>query len=162
MTKFHDQLDFIKEIDKLKQVVRRNYLLDGSRSENTAEHSWHASLSALILEEYSNQPVDIYKVATMLLIHDLVEIEAEHPKKGLQTYYGVRLNDLLDLAGPEAGATILVMTASDGYTVEVSLADVDKCTDCLVAFEDDGTLSMVMAGMQSNYWIKMVHFLEVK
>jgi DMSO/TMAO reductase YedYZ molybdopterin-dependent catalytic subunit len=91
-----------------------------------------------------------------------VEIEAEHPKKGLQTYRGIRLNDLLSLAGPEAEANTLVMTSSDGYTTEVSLSDVRNCPDCLIAIEDDGTLSMVMVGMESNFWAKMVNFLEVK
>ena len=91
-----------------------------------------------------------------------VEIEAEHPKKGLQTYRGIRLNDLLNLAGPDDAATTLVMTSSDGYTTEVSLSDVQDCPDCLIAFEEDGTLSMAMVGMESNFWAKMVNFLEVK
>lgn len=91
-----------------------------------------------------------------------VEIEAEHPKKGMQTYRGIYLNDLLNLAGAGAEATTLVMTSSDGYTTEVSLSDVRACSDCLIAFEEDGTLSMVMVGMQSNLWAKMVNFLEVK
>jgi len=69
-------LSLVRELDKLKQVVRRNYLLDATRAENTAEHSWHAALSALLLQEFANQPVDINKVITMLLIHDVVEIEA--------------------------------------------------------------------------------------
>jgi hypothetical protein len=80
----------------------------------------------------------------------------------MQIYTGVRLNDLLDLAIPEMGMTTLVMTASDGYAVEVSLAEVQDCADCLIVVEDDGSLSMVMPGMQSNYWAKMVNFLEVK
>ena len=70
------QLDFIKTADQLKQVIRRNYLIDGSRLENTAEHSWHAALAALLLVEYANEPVNIDKVIRMLLIHDLVEIIA--------------------------------------------------------------------------------------
>ena len=70
------QLNFVKELDKLKQVIRRNYLYDGTRSENTAEHSWHAALSAFILQDFADEAVDICKVGKMLLIHDLVEIEA--------------------------------------------------------------------------------------
>ena len=91
-----------------------------------------------------------------------VEIETEHPKNGMTTYQGVRLADLLNLAGPGEGATTLVMTASDGYAVEVSLNEVQSCDDCLITIEEDGTLSMVMAGMESNYWAKMINFLEVK
>ena len=73
---FLSQLDFIKEADKLKTVIRRNYLLDGSRFENTAEHSWHAALTACILQDQSNQPVNIDRVVKMLLFHDVIEIKA--------------------------------------------------------------------------------------
>lgn len=73
---FLRQLEFIKEADKLKTVIRRNYLLDGSRLENTAEHSWHAALTAFLLIDQSNQPVIIDKVVKMLLIHDVIEIRA--------------------------------------------------------------------------------------
>jgi putative hydrolases of HD superfamily len=67
---------FIAYIDGLKNVIRVNKLFDGSREENTAEHSWHAALGALILAPYANEPVNIDKVIRMLLIHDLIEIEA--------------------------------------------------------------------------------------
>lgn len=69
-------LGFIGYSDRLKQVIRRNGLWDGSRPENTAEHSWHAALSAQLLAPYANQPIDVDKVTRMLLIHDLIEIEA--------------------------------------------------------------------------------------
>lgn len=69
-------LDFIGYIDQLKNVIRRNALWDGSRPENTAEHSWHAALSAQLLAPYANQPIDVDRVTRMLLIHDLIEIEA--------------------------------------------------------------------------------------
>ena len=72
----HNDMAFIAYIDRLKNVIRVNKLFDGSREENTAEHSWHAALSALILAPYANQPVDIDKVIRMLLLHDLIEIEA--------------------------------------------------------------------------------------
>jgi putative hydrolase of HD superfamily len=69
-------IDFISYIDLLKNVIRKNGLHDASREENTAEHSWHAALSALLLAPYADQALDIDKVIKMLLIHDLVEIEA--------------------------------------------------------------------------------------
>jgi putative hydrolase of HD superfamily len=69
-------IDFISYIDQLKTVIRKNGLHDASREENSAEHSWHAALSALLLAPYADQPVDVNKVVKMLLIHDLVEIEA--------------------------------------------------------------------------------------
>jgi len=64
------------ELDKLKGVIRRNYLSDGERLENTAEHSWHVAMQALLFEEYANEPVQIMRVVKMLLIHDIVEILA--------------------------------------------------------------------------------------
>ena len=73
---FANLIDFVGYIDQLKSVIRRNALHDRSRAENTAEHSWHAALSAIVLAPYANDPVDIHKVSQMLLIHDLVEIEA--------------------------------------------------------------------------------------
>lgn len=63
-------------IDRLKNVIRVNGLFDGSREENTAEHSWHAALTALILAPYADEPVDVDRVIRMLLVHDLIEIEA--------------------------------------------------------------------------------------
>jgi putative hydrolases of HD superfamily len=69
-------IEFVAYIDRLKNVIRVNALFDGSREENTAEHSWHAALSALILAPYANDAVDIDRVIRMLLIHDLIEIEA--------------------------------------------------------------------------------------
>ncbi len=69
-------IDFVGYIDELKSVIRKNGLHDGSRAENTAEHSWHAALSAILLAPVANEPVDIHKITRMLLIHDLVEIEA--------------------------------------------------------------------------------------
>jgi putative hydrolase of HD superfamily len=75
-TDFTNTIDFIAYIDQLKSVIRRNGLHDGSRAENTAEHSWHAAMSAQVLAPFANEPVDVDKVSRMLLIHDLVEIEA--------------------------------------------------------------------------------------
>lgn len=70
------QLRFLLEADRLKTVLRGNRLADGSRRENTAEHSWHLTLFAAVLSEWSAEPVDVLRVVQMLLIHDLVEIEA--------------------------------------------------------------------------------------
>jgi putative hydrolases of HD superfamily len=71
------QIEFIVEIDKLKGIVRQTLLTDGSRQENSAEHSWHLALMALVLSEHaSEQGIDLLKVLKMVLIHDLVEIDA--------------------------------------------------------------------------------------
>jgi putative hydrolase of HD superfamily len=70
------QVDFILEIDRLKNVIRRTALTDQSRRENSAEHSWHLAVMALLLHEYADGEVDIQKVVRLLLVHDLVEIDA--------------------------------------------------------------------------------------
>lgn len=70
------QIEFIKEIDKLKYIQRRTKLFNSDRNENDAEHSWHLALMAIVLAEHANEPVDLLKVVKMLLVHDLVEIDA--------------------------------------------------------------------------------------
>ena len=70
------QIAFIKEIDKLKYIQRKTKLFNSDRNENDAEHSWHLALMAIVLAEHANEPVDILKVVKMVLIHDIVEIDA--------------------------------------------------------------------------------------
>ena len=70
------QMNFIAEIDKLKQVIRESWLIDASRKETDAEHSWHITLMAILLNEYANESIDLLRVVKMLLIHDVVEIDA--------------------------------------------------------------------------------------
>ena len=70
------QLDFILEIDKEKNIFRQTHLSGQGRNENDAEHAWHMAIMAYLLKEYSNEPVDIGKVMLMCLIHDIVEIDA--------------------------------------------------------------------------------------
>jgi len=74
--RFEKQIGFILEIDKLKTISRRTYLLNADRSENTAEHSWHLAMMAILLAEHANEPVDVSRVVRMVLIHDIVEIDA--------------------------------------------------------------------------------------
>ncbi len=77
MTRLEQQLNLLMELDKLKAVLRRTRVrcADG-RVENSAEHSWHVAMMALLLQEHANEPVDIAKVVKMLLLHDMVEIDA--------------------------------------------------------------------------------------
>ena len=71
------QMEFIVEIDKLKQVLRQTFTTSKSRQENSAEHSWHIALMAILLSEYTDKTkIDVFRVVKMLLIHDLVEIDA--------------------------------------------------------------------------------------
>ena len=76
MTRLEKQLAFILEIDKVKNVFRQTYLADQSRKENDAEHSWHLAIMAILLKEYAEEEVDVLRVVIMVLIHDLVEIDA--------------------------------------------------------------------------------------
>ncbi|MFZ1948292.1 MAG: HD domain-containing protein [bacterium] len=71
------QMEFLVEIDKLKQVLRRTITIQGDRNENSAEHSWHASLMALVLAEHAaDAGLDLARAVKMMLLHDLVEIDA--------------------------------------------------------------------------------------
>ncbi len=70
------QLEFMIELDKMKNLYRQTYVLHEDKKENDAEHSWHIALMAFLLEEYANSPVNTLKVMKMLLIHDVVEIDA--------------------------------------------------------------------------------------
>ncbi len=69
-------LAFFLEADRLKGVERRNRLADGSRRENTAEHSWHLGIAALVLAPYASEPIDVGTAVAMALVHDIVEIDA--------------------------------------------------------------------------------------
>lgn len=68
--------NFIREIDKEKFITRQTYLSDGNRKENDAEHAWHIAVMTILLSGYSNEKIDVLKTVSMLLIHDLVEIDA--------------------------------------------------------------------------------------
>ncbi len=105
------QMDFCREVDKEKEVFRQSFLCSGNRRENDAEHAWHMALMALVLEEYSNEEVDLLKVISMLLIHDIVEIDAgdtyaydleaiksqeEREKKAADRIFGILPDDQRD------------------------------------------------------------------
>jgi len=70
------QIEFILEVDRLKEVYRQSYILHADRHENSAEHSWHLAIAALLLSEYASQPMDTSRVIQMALVHDLIEIDA--------------------------------------------------------------------------------------
>jgi len=77
MTKLEKQIAFILELDQLKAVLRQTTLtVAGNRQENSAEHSWHLAVMATLLAEYATDAVDVSRVAAMLLVHDVVEIDA--------------------------------------------------------------------------------------
>lgn len=76
MDRLRQQLAFLMEIDKQKEIIRQTYLADGSRKETDAEHAWHLAMMCMILSEYANEKIDVPKTIMMVLTHDLVEIDA--------------------------------------------------------------------------------------
>ena len=88
-TRFNQQLAFILEADKEKNILRQTYLSGYIRRENDAEHAWHMALMIYLLKEYSNEKIDVAKAMMMALIHDIVEIDAgdtyAYDTEGLKT-----------------------------------------------------------------------------
>lgn len=76
MTRIAQQLRFLLEIDRLKEIRRQNFTTIGRRQETDAEHAWHVTIMAVLLAEHANSTIDLLRVVKMLLIHDLVEIDA--------------------------------------------------------------------------------------
>jgi putative hydrolase of HD superfamily len=74
--RLRQQLEFVLEIDRLKGVLRQSYLIDSDRHENSAEHSWHLAVAAMVLAEHARGQIDVGKVIRLVLVHDLVEIDA--------------------------------------------------------------------------------------
>lgn len=95
---------------------------------------------------------------------EVVTLTLEHPKNGPTEYTGVRLNDLLNEAGVQAGATTLTLTASDGYAFDIELAAVQACADCLIAFDSEaaGVYNAAMPDQSSKAWVKTIVSIEVK
>ena len=105
------QIEFILEIDRLKSVLRRSYLLNESRHENSAEHSWHLSVMALVLAEHANAEVSALRVLKMLLVHDIVEIDS-----GDTYVYDAAGNDTKAARENEAARRIFGLLPSDQQT----------------------------------------------
>ena len=74
--RLEQQFKFILEADKEKNIKRQTYVSDGTRQENDAEHAWHMALMAILLNEHSNEKIDVLKTVTMILFHDIVEVDA--------------------------------------------------------------------------------------
>jgi hypothetical protein len=94
---------------------------------------------------------------------EVVDIQAEHPKKGLQDYTGVHMSTLMALAQVKPEAATMVITASDGFSAEIDVPTLTACTDCLLAFTDTPeSFTAVMPGQSSKLWVKDVVSLEFK
>ncbi len=76
MDQLNQQIQFVLELDKLKGVLRQTLITDGSRQENSAEHSWHLAMMAIALADHAQQPIQVDRVIKMVLLHDVVEIDA--------------------------------------------------------------------------------------
>ena len=76
MERLKQQLQFLLELDKQKEIGRQTYLADGSRKEGDAEHAWHMAIMAFLLADYANEKIDVIKTIKMILMHDVVEIDA--------------------------------------------------------------------------------------
>jgi len=120
-----------------------------------------AALQAGTLHTYGKLAMPIAYTQEELVQLGMTKLTAEHPKKGPTEYEGVLLTTLLERSQPEAGATVVVFTASDGYSAEVPLADVLACADCLVILDGEG-FALIMPGQSSGAWVKDVRLIEVK
>ncbi|HET6954074.1 MAG TPA: HD domain-containing protein [Acidimicrobiales bacterium] len=111
-----DQVGFVLEVDRLKSVLRRGYLADGSRHENSAEHSWTLALMALVLAEHAAEPVDVPTVVRMVVIHDLVEVDVgdtyvydDEGRAAVAAAEERAADRLFGLLPPEQGAELLAL-----------------------------------------------------
>lgn len=89
MEKLEQQIRFLLELDKQKEIIRQTYLADGSRKEGDAEHAWHLAIMAFLLADYANEKIDVLKTIKMVLMHDVIEIDAgdtyAYDTEGLKT-----------------------------------------------------------------------------
>jgi putative hydrolase of HD superfamily len=107
--RLEQQLNLLMELDRLKSVLRRTRIRSAeSRFENSAEHSWHVAMMALLFQEHANEPVDITKVIKMLLLHDIVEIDA-----GDTFVYDVQASQLQEQKELEAAERLFGMLPED-------------------------------------------------
>lgn len=142
------QINFVTEIDKLKNIYRQTYVLSEDRKENDAEHSWHIALMAFLLAEHSNQKIDVLKVIKMLLVHDIVEIDAgdtycydsegyktkaDREEKAARRIFGILPQDQSkEFYG-------LWREFEDGITPEAGFADVlDRIQPLILNYTKDG------------------------
>lgn len=117
--RFEKQLNFILEIDKEKQILRQTHIRGYSRQEDDAEHAWHMAVMAFLLQEYSNEKIDIGRTMLMLLIHDLVEIDAG------DTYaYDAEANKTKDERTQSGRAHLRPAAGGSGKNADGSLARV--------------------------------------
>lgn len=142
------QLGFIQELDRLKGVLRQTRVLDGARQENSAEHSWHLALCAMVLAEYAPPGTDLLRVVRMVLVHDVVEIDAgdafaydasvnvgkeERERRAAERLFGLLPPDLAD------DLRALWMEFEEGATPDARFAvALDRLQPLLLNFNGQG------------------------
>lgn len=142
------QIEFTVEIDKMKQILRRNLIADGSKREDDAAHSWHLAIMAMILEEYSAEKIDIGRVIKIALVHDLVEVYAgdtfAYDSKGYEDKEQREKDAAAKLFGmlePEQGAQIRSLwdEFEAGETAEAKYANaIDRIQPLLLNYLTNG------------------------
>jgi len=145
----------LEKSEMVGMIASISISLDPTPQATTFTGTGILNVTGLVDQELTWNEADIRKL-------EVITITAEHPKKGSGDYEGIRLNDLLDMAGVKPGATKLLITASDGFSTEVVLTDIYSCTDCLLGIDGSGIFIMVMPGLPSNTWVKDVVTLEIK
>lgn len=146
--KLQKQIEFTIEIDKMKQILRRNLIADGSKREDDAAHSWHLAVMAIILEEYSAEKIDISRVIKIALVHDLVEVYAgdtfAYDSKGYEDKEQRErdaASKLFGMLGDEQGAQIRSLwdEFEAGETAEARYANaIDRIQPLLLNYLTDG------------------------
>ncbi len=146
--KLQKQIEFTIEIDKMKQILRRNLIADGSKREDDAAHSWHLAVMAMILEEYSAEKIDISRVIKIALVHDLVEVYAgdtfAYDSKGYEDKEQRErdaASKLFGMLGDEQGAQIRSLwdEFEAGETAEARYANaIDRIQPLLLNYLTDG------------------------
>jgi len=144
------QIKFILELDKIKSIIRQTYLANAIRKENDAEHSWHLAIMAIILEEYFDKDINLLKVIKMVLMHDVVEIDA-----GDTFCYDTKANQDKMIREKKAAESIynilpenqaqeyksLWYEFEEGQTKEAIFANVlDRLQPIMLNFETNGAL----------------------
>lgn len=152
------QFDFFREIDKEKFIGRQTYLTDGGRKENDAEHAWHMAVMTVLLAEYANEEIDVLKTVMMLLIHDLVEIDAgdtyaydEEGKKTQEEREAKAAERIYGLLPEDQGGKLLALWREfeERETPEAKFARTMDCIQPLMLNDATGGKSWLEHGIRA-------------
>ena len=167
--KLQKQIEFAIEIDKMKQILRRNLIADGSKREDDAAHSWHLAVMAMLLEEYSAEKIDVNRVIKIALVHDLVEVYAgdtfAYDSKGYEDKEEREKEAATKLFGmleSEQGSQIRALwdEFEEGETAEAKYANaIDRIQPLLLNYLTDGH-TWKMGGVSSAQVYKRMDIIR--